>query len=115
MSAGVTVNTAGGSPTFSLSDGAAATYDSAASNPSAGSLVFDYTVGANDYATGLTVSRFNANGATIVDANGISPDFSAAAQYDLGLDVNAAIVTNVTASPSTGVRTKFGVEGGGWR
>jgi hypothetical protein len=102
MSAGVTVNMTGGLPSLSLSDGAAATYDAAASNPSAGTLVFDYTPGASDYATDLSIVGFAASGATITDVNGVNADFSAASQYDLGLGVNAAIVTNVTASPSTG-------------
>ena len=53
MSEAVTVNTTGGSPTLSLSTGATATYDSAASNPSAGTLVFDYTVGATDETPNL--------------------------------------------------------------
>ena len=102
MSGALTVNTAGGSPTLSLSDGAAATYDAAASNPSAGTLVFNYTVGTGDYATNLTVVGFDPNGATVTDANGVGPDFSGAAQFDLGLDVNAAVVTSVTTSPSSG-------------
>ena len=102
MSQAVTVNTTGGSPTLSLSDGAAATYDAAASNPSAGNLVFDYTVGASDYTADLQVLAFNPNGATVTDAHGVNADFSGAAQYDLALDVNAAIVTNLTASPSSG-------------
>jgi uncharacterized protein YjbI with pentapeptide repeats len=102
MSAGLTVNTTDGSPTLSLSDGATATYDTAASAPSAGTLVFDYTVGAGDYATDLSVVGLIANGATFTDANGVSPDFSGLAQSYLGLDVNAATVTNVTASTSSG-------------
>ncbi len=64
--------------------------------------MFDYTVGANDHATDLTVLGVNPNGATITDANGVSPDLSGVAQFDPGLSVNSAIVTNVTASPSTG-------------
>ena len=102
MSAGLTVNTASGSPTLSLSDGAVATYDAAASSPSAGTLVFDYKVAADDYATDLWVPGFNPHGASVADANGVSPDFSGLAQSDLGLDVNAATVASVAASPSTG-------------
>ncbi len=100
MSAGLTVDTTNGSPTLSLSDNAAATYDSAASDPSTGALVFDYTVAAGDYGPGLSVAGFNANGASVTDANGVSPDFSGLAQSTLGLDVNAATVASVTASPS---------------
>ena len=102
MSAGLTVDTANGSPTLSLSDNAAATYDVAASTPSAGTLAFDYTVAAGDYGPGLSVAGFNANGASVTDANGVSPDFSGLAQSTLGLDVNAATVASVTASPSSG-------------
>ena len=102
MSQGVTVNTSGGSPTLSLSDGGAATYDAAASNPSAGDLVFATTVAASAYTTDLQVLGYNAKGATVTDAHGVNADVSGAMQYDLGLDVNAATVTNLTVSPSTG-------------
>ena len=102
MSAGLTVDTDNGLPALRLSDGATATYDSAGSDPSAGTLLFDYTAGGSDYASGLSVAGIIANGATITDANGISPDFSGLAQSYLGLDVNAATVTNVTASSSSG-------------
>ena len=47
----VIVNTAGGAPMVNLNNGAAATYDTAASNPGAGALVFDYTVAAGDDPT----------------------------------------------------------------
>ena len=83
MSQAVTINTTNGSPTLSLSDGATATYDAAASDPSTGALVFDYTVGASDYATDLTVLGYNPNGATVTDANGVAANFSGVAQYDL--------------------------------
>src|SRR5262249_1466668 len=92
----------GGTPTLSLSDGAVATYDAAASDPANGTLVFDYTAASNEYTTDLTVLRVNLNGATIQDANGANSNFSAASNYELGLDVNAAVVTNVTTSPQTG-------------
>jgi hypothetical protein len=102
MSAGVTVNTASGSPPVLLSDGATATYDAVASSPAAGMLVFDYNVGANDYSTDLTVLALNLNGATIKDTNGVNADVSGAANSDLALDVNAAVVTDVTVTPQTG-------------
>ena len=81
MSEAVTVNTAGGSPTLYLSDGAIATYDSAASNPSAGTLVFDYTVGATDEDPDLQIAQVNLNGATINDANGHAADLSGAQPF----------------------------------
>ena len=72
----VTVNTTGGSPTLTLSNGAIATYDAAASSASGHILVFDYTVGANDAPTDLAISHVNPNGATFADANGHSVNFS---------------------------------------
>ena len=80
MSEAVTVNLTGGSPTLSLNDGATATYDSAVSNPAAGTLVFDYTVGATDETPSVQISQVNLNGATINDANGNAADLSAAAK-----------------------------------
>jgi hypothetical protein len=102
LSEGVTVNTTHGSPTLSLSDGAVATYDATASTPSGGMLVFDYQVAAGDHTSDLQVLGYNPNGATIVDANGVAADLSGVAGSDLGLDINMAIVTGVTASPGTG-------------
>jgi phage baseplate assembly protein gpV len=102
MSQAVTVNTSGGSPTLSFSDGAAATYDAAASNPSTGALAFKYLVGVGDYTNDLETLGVVLNGAVISDAHGVNANFSAAIDDDLAIDVNAAIVTDVTASPSTG-------------
>jgi hypothetical protein len=87
MSEPVVVNTLAGSPTLALNDGGAATYDAAASNPSGGRLVFDYTVGINDRAKSLAISDFNLNGATVQDSGGHNADFTVA----LGQDVNVAI------------------------
>ena len=56
LSDAVTLDSAGGMPTLLLNNGAIATYDSAASNPWAGTLIFDYTVGPGDYTTDLKVS-----------------------------------------------------------
>ena len=75
MSQAVTIKTTSGSPTLSLSDGATATYNAAASDPSTGALVFNYTVGASDYTSDLTVLHYNPNGATVTDANGVSRQF----------------------------------------
>ena len=102
MTDGVTVNTSGGSPTLSLSDGATATYDPTASNPSAGNLVFAYTVGSGDYTSDLQILSYNPNGATVADAHGVSADLSAATDFDLALDVNAAVVTSLAVAPSAG-------------
>jgi hypothetical protein len=102
MSQAVTVDTSGGSPTLSLSDGADATDDAAAPNPSAGALVFDYAVGASDYATDLQILGYKPNGATITDAHGVNANLSGATDGDLALDVNAAVVTGLSTLPSTG-------------
>ena len=56
MSVPVTVSMTGGSPSLDLNDGAIATYDSAASNPAAGALVFSYTVGATDEDLNLQIA-----------------------------------------------------------
>jgi hypothetical protein len=98
----VTVDTTNGLPTLSLDDGGIAAYDAAASSPTDGRLVFDYTVAAGDYTTDLTVLAFNPNGTNIRDANGVAADLSGAAGSDLALDVNAAVVTEVAASPQIG-------------
>ncbi len=67
-SAPVTVNTTGGSPTLSLNDGGVATFDAAASTPTAG--VFTYTVQAGDNTAELQVTGINLNGSTIIDGSG---------------------------------------------
>jgi hypothetical protein len=89
MSGPVTVNTSGGSPIVVLNDGAQATYDSGASNPAGGTLVFDYTVGVNDRAEFLAVQNFNLHGAVIQDGSGHNADFTLA----LGRDVNVIVNT----------------------
>ena len=109
MSEGVIVNNTGGSPKLTLNDGGIAAYDANLSNPATGTLVFDYTVGAADYTTQLAVTGLNPNGATIEDANGVTPNFANAAQtIDFGelsstvggtsVEVNADIVTVLAAS-----------------
>ena len=102
MSRRLTIDTTGGSPALSLSDGAVATYDAAVSDPSTGALVFDYKVASGDYAVGLSVAGFNPDGATATDANGVDPDFSGLAQSDLRLDVNSKTLVNVAVSLPTG-------------
>ncbi|MDR3466111.1 MAG: hypothetical protein P4M07_09220 [Xanthobacteraceae bacterium] len=80
MSNAVTV-TGSGKPTIKLNDGGTATYDAAATaaldDPSR--MVFDYTVGTSDKrADQLSIVGGGGNGgATITDANGNVPDFSA--------------------------------------
>ncbi len=99
MTGGVTVS---GSPQLVLNDGAIAAYDTAASSPASGLLVFDYTVGATDYSTDLRISSVNLNGATMQDQAGHPVDLSGAVA-DLGLDINAAVVNAVSVLPSSGI------------
>lgn len=104
MSEAVSVATTPGSaPTLSLNDGETATYDPAASDPSAGSLVFDYTVASPDQTPDLTVTGVNLNSASVTDPNGVAADFSGALDYPTYLSINSPLtVTQVTAS-QTGV------------
>jgi hypothetical protein len=100
VSGAVSVNTSGGLPTLTLSNGAIATYDAAASSASGHILVFDYTIGATDLPTNLSVAAVNPNGATIRDANGHDVSFSLLLNNPTGLVVNPATVTSVTPSQS---------------
>ena len=94
----MTVNTTGGLPTLTLSNGAIATYDAAASSASGHILVFDYTVGANDAPTDLAISHVNPNGATFADANGHSVNFSRILNQPTQLEINPATVTVVSST-----------------
>jgi T5SS/PEP-CTERM-associated repeat protein len=89
----------GGTPTLALNDGGIAFYDAAHST--ATSLVFDYTVGANDRTSNLAITAVNLNGATVQDPNGATPDFTGALQ-SLGLSVNGATPPVPNPPPPTG-------------
>jgi len=101
LSGAVTVN--GGSPALKLNDGGTATFDAANSNPSAGTLVFDYTVGASDKTVDLSVAAILLKGATILDANSNPVDLGGAINQVSGLSVGASplTVTGVTTSPGS--------------
>jgi hypothetical protein len=75
FSGAVTVNTTGGTPTLSLSDGGTATYTAGSGT---GALTFSYTVAAGQNTPDLVVSSFNLNGATVKDAAGNAADLSGA-------------------------------------
>jgi hypothetical protein len=97
----VSVDLSGGTPSLSLSDGATATYDVAASNPVGHLLVFDYTVGATDQAANLAVTGVNTNGATVTGANGKAVDFAASPNLPLGLQIGTPLtVSSETVSGS---------------
>jgi hypothetical protein len=110
MTGVVSVNTTNGSPTLTLSDGAVATYDAAASSAAGHVLVFDYTVGAGDHSPDLAIQSFVGGGAVITDANGHSVDFSHIASQQLGLQINPTpfYVTSVTATPGSGTEADTG-------
>ena len=94
----VTVNTAEGSPTLTLSNGATATYDAAASSPSGHILVFDYTISSKDKPTDLAIDSINPNGASITDANGHSVNFAPVLNQPTELQIDPATVTGVAPS-----------------
>ena len=75
MSAAVTVNTTGGTPTLTLNDGGAATFVGGSGTTA---LTFSYTVAAGQNTPDLIVSAFNLNGATVKDAAGNVANLSGA-------------------------------------
>ncbi len=101
LSGAVTVDTSGGAPTLTLSNGATATYDAAASSAAGHVIVFDYTPGAGDLSPNLMVTSVNPNGASIHDANRNGVDFSRALNQGTGLQIGEPLtVTAVKASRS---------------
>jgi VCBS repeat-containing protein len=74
MSQAVTV--AGGTPTLALNDGGVATYN--ASQSTATSLAFDYTVAAGQYAAALAVTGVNLDGATVANSGGTAANLAGA-------------------------------------
>jgi RTX calcium-binding nonapeptide repeat (4 copies)/Protein of unknown function (DUF2974) len=106
MSEALTLNSSGGAPSVTLNDGGTGLYDGAASNPSAGTLVFDYTVGATDTTPDLAVTSVNLpTGTAIQDANGYNADFSGALNAGTGIQVGSQvepIVTAITATTDSG-------------
>jgi len=118
FSEAVTINTSGGTPTLTLSNGATASY---VSGTATSALVFNYTVGATgsgqdaaDLATG-TSNALTLNGGTIRDAAGNNADLTGATNVNpagtLQIDTTAPtlVITtsnnNVTASNNTAIIT----------
>src|SRR5260221_2771012 len=102
------VTVSGGTPSLALNDGGTATYDATATaalqDPM--KLVFDYTVGASDLNTpALGITGVDLNGATIQDAARNNANLAGAAPTLSGLriDTTTPTVTQVAASPSSGV------------
>lgn len=105
LSAAVTVS--GGTPTLALNNGGTAIYDATATAALGDTtkLVFKYTVSDSDLtASGLAVVSGNTNGANIVDAFGMGPDFSAAFTNFPSIEVStpATTIASFAASPSSG-------------
>jgi hypothetical protein len=93
LNGGAILDTKGGPPVLTLSDGATATYDAAKSNASAGKLVFDYKVGAGEQTANLAISSINLpTGTTLRDTSGNNADFSAAIDHNMGVQVGPAFV-----------------------
>ncbi len=104
LSQGVVVDLSKGSPTLTLGNGATATYDAAASDPTKGLLIFDYKVAAGDQAaTNLLVTKVALNGATIRDAGGSDVDLGGAANAPTGLTIGSPLTVASTAASRTGV------------
>ena len=102
MSEAVTVNTTGGTPSLTLNDGGTATY-SGGSGSSA--LTFSYTVAAGQNTSDLTVTAFNANGATIVNSAGTAATMAGAVTNPAGtllIDTTAPVINSISESPSNG-------------
>lgn len=100
------ITVSGGTPMLTLNNGGTAVYDAAATaalgDPTR--MVFSYTIAASDSAVnGLAIVRGDVNGATIVDAAGHGPDFTATFTSFPSIQVAAgAAVVSVTASPTSG-------------
>jgi hypothetical protein len=89
----VSVNTSGGTPSLTLSDGGTATYDAAASDLVGHLMVFDDTVAAGDHSPDLKIASLNSNGAIIQDASAHPLAVSSAANQLTGLQINPSPLT----------------------
>jgi hypothetical protein len=100
----LTLNSAGGNPTLTLSDNETATFDASHSNLAAGTLAFDYTVASGDETSNLSVYAVNLpSGTTITDSNGNNADFSGVSSFNTGLVVGPAYVDNYTTTQGTAI------------
>ena len=103
------VTVSGGTPTLTLNDGGAATYDAAATAAlgDLSKMVFSYTAAASDLsATDLSFVRGDLNGAFIADQAGVVPDFSAiftASFPNIRVATPPTAVTSIATSPSGGI------------
>lgn len=95
------VVTVSGVPTLSLGNGGTANFTGGSGSSA---LTFSYTVVAGQDTPNLTISSFNLNGGSVVDAAGNSANLMTANNYDpvgtLAVDTNATIpsLTSIVAS-----------------
>ena len=102
LNSGVTVDTTGGMPIVELNNSATATYDGPLSNPSSGTLVFDYVVGSADATPDLSVfDVMLPDGTTVQGAGGNNANFSGALNSSLGVQVDPSFV-NLFGALQTG-------------
>src|SRR6185437_3484968 len=107
LSEAVTVNTTGGTPSLTLSDGGTATY-TGGSGTSA--LTFSYTVAAGQNSADLTVTGASLNGGTIKDGAGNAANLTGAVTSPSGtlqIDTRTPTVSSVVAS-GTGITAGSG-------
>ena len=112
LSETVTVNTTGGTPRLTLSDGGTATYTGGSGT---NALTFSYTVAAGQSTSDLTVSAVNLNGATVKDGAGNAANLAGAVTNPTGtlqIDTAAPTVSSVLAS-GTGITAGAGDLGPG--
>ncbi|WP_448956401.1 DUF4347 domain-containing protein [Labrys neptuniae] len=98
MSAAVTVDTGGGSPTLALNDGGTATFVGGSGSDT---LTFTYTVAAGENTADLAVNTVALNGATIKDAASRDADFTGTIPAPAGtlqIDTTTPTVSSVTTS-----------------
>ncbi|MET4803980.1 alkaline phosphatase family protein [Bradyrhizobium sp. LB11.1] len=108
FSEAVTVNTTGGTPAVTLSDGGRASYTGGSGSTA---LTFSYTVAAGQNSADLIVSALNLNGATITDGGGNAANLSAATNYNpagtLQIDTTVPTIASIVVS-GTGITNGSG-------
>ncbi len=101
FSEAVAVDTAGGTPTLSLNNGAVASY---VSGSGTGVLTFSYTVSSGQDTADLAVAATNLNGATVSDLAGNAANLAGGVVNPVGtLAVESIAAYNVTTSQDIGV------------
>ena len=99
MNEAVTLSTGSGLPSLTLNDGRTAVYDSTHSNPSAGLLVFNYTIRPGDNVANLSVLAVNLPAfETIQDASGYNANFSGVFPTSLAIATNSVLSGNTVVS-----------------